>query len=78
MQSSNEEDEAQMVDMEDLGQAPEPRGVRPMVATVTHRKRARSPSKQRDDDDLRKSWREVLGPPPPLGNSRVSLLGAHK
>ncbi|CAN7982572.1 unnamed protein product [Ixodes hexagonus] len=69
-------------DIEDLGEPARPTsGSRPVVATVTHRKRARSPVERRHDDELRKSWRETLGPPPLLGDSReerVAWLQFHK
>ncbi|CAN8013629.1 unnamed protein product [Ixodes persulcatus] len=68
-------DEPQTDDIEDLGEpARPPSSSRPIVATVTHRKRARSPVERRSDDDLRKSWRETLGPPPQLGHSRKELV----
>ncbi|XP_077483057.1 DNA polymerase epsilon catalytic subunit 1 isoform X2 [Amblyomma americanum] len=74
VQESAPEDTAEMADIEDLGQpgrASEPRNV---VATVTHRKRARSPEKNTEEEVLRKSWRETLGPPPPLGQNKEEMV----
>lgn len=55
-------------DIEDIGQRPAFTQVKGQ-AKVTSVKRKRSAD---DIDDVTKSWRDVLGPTPPMGKTRVS------
>lgn len=64
----------QVVDMEDFGMPARP--LQPAIPISTKRKR----SSQGDDSqvesqdvELTQSWREILGPPPPVGKTRVRL-----
>ncbi|XP_075749504.1 DNA polymerase epsilon catalytic subunit 1 [Rhipicephalus microplus] len=67
------EDSAGTADIEDLGQPGSSSEARPVVATVTHRKRGRSHENSKEES-LKKSWRETLGPPPPLGQTRAEMI----
>ncbi len=40
---------------------------------VTNSKRKR-PDTATEEDELSKSWRDLLGPPPPMGTTKVSGL----
>jgi len=63
--------EASVGDIEDLSAAAgsQVTAARPVVNVSCKRK---NPAVS--DEDLSQSWRTVLGPPPPMGHSRVSLL----
>lgn len=66
---SNGERENTPIDIEDTG-----RTIRPIVPNrpVTHkRKRTNSPSF--DENQLSQHWRDVLGPPPPLGKTKEEI-----
>lgn len=41
------------------------------VASVTKRKRGAGEENPFSEDELNNTWREVLGNPPPIGNTRV-------
>ena len=62
-------------DIEDFGTPGKPQGSETMRALATKRKRTDNDggrkSDGKEDMDLTRSWQEILGPPPPLGNSRV-------
>jgi len=62
--------EASVGDIEDLTAAGSSRvtASRPIVSVSSKRK---NPSAM--DEDFSQNWRTVLGPPPPMGRSRVSL-----
>ena len=61
--------EASVGDIEDLSGAGSSVSVpRPVVNVSSKRK---NPAV--NDEDLSQSWRTALGPPPPVGQSRVSL-----
>ena len=64
---SDEEVEASTADIEDIG-SHRTTFKKPIVIN-TKRKRAASP----DAVDLSKSWREILGPPPPMGETEVMV-----
>lgn len=57
-------------DMEDIGKRKSPVEKRP-IANVNKRKRSED---EFTDDDLKKTWREVLGKPPPCGDTREQRL----
>lgn len=57
------------VDMEDFGKSNSPTG-RP-IANVNKRKRSED---EFSEEDLKKTWKEVLGKPPPCGNTREQHL----
>ena len=64
---------APVPDLEDLGSTPN-KGSR--VAVSNKRKRVSGEGFQSQDDsqtDVSQSWRDALGPPPPMGNTRVSI-----
>ncbi|XP_057662319.1 DNA polymerase epsilon catalytic subunit 1 [Diorhabda carinulata] len=46
----------------------------PSVATVTKRKRGSDKENQFSEEDLNKTWRDILGNPPPIGNTREELI----
>lgn len=59
-------------DIEDIGAKATSYPIgRPVVTT---HKRKRVPSLSEENEELKKSWREALGPPPPLGKTKVSDL----
>ncbi|XP_064470762.1 DNA polymerase epsilon catalytic subunit A-like [Ornithodoros turicata] len=66
---ADKQPDSDIMDIEDGGVA---MPVRPVVATC--RKRARSPSHSNAEDDLKKSWKEVLGPPPPFGKTKEEKI----
>lgn len=60
---------ASVGDIEDISAArSRVTGRQPVVSVSTKRKNPAA-----SDEDFSQSWRTVLGPPPPMGNSRVSL-----
>ena len=64
---------APVPDLEDIGGTSNKGGNK--VAVSNKRKRVSGEMSQSQDDsqtDGSQSWRDVLGPPPPMGNSRVS------
>lgn len=64
----------QVADMEDFGMPARP--LQPAIVMSTKRKRASQGTDsqvQSQDVELTQSWREILGPPPPMGKTRVSL-----
>lgn len=67
----------QAADIEDFGMPARP--LQPAVLISTKRKRV---SQEEDsqvesqDLELTQSWREILGPPPPMGKTRVTLFSA--
>lgn len=57
-------------DMEDFG-APQ-RPVQPIILISTKRKRiSQGEDSQAESQELTQSWREILGPPPAIGATRV-------
>ncbi|KAJ8965898.1 hypothetical protein NQ314_003839 [Rhamnusium bicolor] len=65
-------------DIEDAGSSKSPRGKVP-VATVNKRKRGSDKESEFSEEELSKTWREVLGNPPPYGNTeRKSFLNTEK
>lgn len=63
----------QAADMEDFGLPPRP--LQPAILISTKRKRASQGDDSQvesQDVELTQSWREILGPPPPMGKTRVS------
>lgn len=59
--------------MEDFGMPARP--LQPAILISTKRKRAsqgEDSQVESQDVELTQSWREILGPPPPAGNTRVS------
>lgn len=64
----------QLADMEDFGTPA--RRLQPAVAMSTKRKRSSQGGDgqvESQDVELTQSWREILGPPPPMGKTRVRL-----
>lgn len=62
----------QAADIEDFGLPPRP--LQPAVLISTKRKRAsqgEDSQAESQDVELTQSWREILGPPPPPGNTQV-------
>lgn len=59
------------IDIEDIGLTKKT-GLKPIVSSVTKRKRGIDDEFR--DVDFSKSWQEVLGPPPPYGNTKVSAI----
>ena len=58
---------SETVDIEDIGGRTSAASCgRPIVSLAGKRKQASS------QEDLSQSWRDVLGPPPPMGKNRVS------
>lgn len=57
-------------DIEDFGKRKSPSLNRPIV-NVNKRKRSED---EFSEEDLNKTWREVLGKPPPYGNTKVNSL----
>lgn len=57
-------------DMEDFGKNKSPNNNRPIV-NVNKRKR---PDEEFSEENLNKTWREVLGKPPPYGNTKEQHL----
>ncbi|XP_069475427.1 DNA polymerase epsilon catalytic subunit A isoform X1 [Ambystoma mexicanum] len=71
---------SQVADMEDFGVA---KRIQPAIPISTKRKRASAGESQLETQDmeLTQSWREILGPPPPTGDTkeeRLVWLGYHK
>lgn len=62
----------QAADIEDFGMSPKP--LQPAILISTKRKRASQGDDSQvesQDVELTQSWREILGPPPPRGTTRV-------
>lgn len=62
----------QAADIEDFGRPPRP--LQPAIPISTKRKRAsqgEDSQVESQDVELTQSWREILGPPPPSGKTRV-------
>ncbi|XP_076350234.1 DNA polymerase epsilon catalytic subunit 1 isoform X2 [Tachypleus tridentatus] len=66
------QDNHSVLDIEDIGKKQLPTSGTPrLIVMATKRKRTNSVSLQVEaESDLIQSWREKLGPPPPLGNTR--------
>ena len=65
----------QTADIEDFGMPPRP--LQPAILISTKRKRASQAEESQvesQDVELTQSWREILGAPPAVGNSRVGEL----
>lgn len=62
----------EMADMEDLGKRKSPGEKRPIV-NVSKRKRSGN-EEEFTEEDLNKTWREVLGKPPSYGDTKVRLV----
>lgn len=65
-------------DIEDFGVAPRP--LQPAILISTKRKRAsqgEDSQVESQDVELTQSWREILGPPPPMGTTRVGKQESH-
>ena len=63
----------QAADIEDFGMPPRP--LQPAILISTKRKRVsqgEDSQVESQDVELTQSWREILGPPPPSGKTRVS------
>lgn len=63
----------QAADIEDFGMPPRP--LQPAILITTKRKRAsqeEDSQAESQDVELTQSWREILGPPPPAGKTRVT------
>lgn len=58
-------------DMEDFGIQKPSKSPPVRVATVTKRKRGTNSDEEFTEDQLSKTWRDVLGNPPPLGKTKV-------
>lgn len=60
------------VDIEDLAGSSSAVGTPPVIiSTSAKRKRTDDTASETRDAELTKSWREVLGNPPPVGNTKV-------
>lgn len=59
-------------DIEDIGGKATTYPIGRPVVTTHKRKRIPSLSEDKQNEELKKSWREALGPPPPLGKTKVS------
>jgi len=59
-----------VADIEDISSATNSCGSRPPIVNVGKRKNPAAAS----DEDYSQSWRTALGPPPPMGHSRVSFV----
>ena len=59
------------MDIEDLGQ---PKTLKPSKPVTNKRKRDGAFSQAISEDELNKSWREILGDPPPMGETKVYLI----
>ena len=62
----------QAADIEDFGRPARP--LQPAILISTKRKRAtqgEDSQVESQDVELTQSWREILGPPPPMGRTRV-------
>lgn len=66
--------EREPVDIEDTASTTKKSPFKATVATVTKRKRGSDTENQFNEEELNKTWREVLGNPPPIGTTRVSCL----
>lgn len=55
-------------DIEDFGKRKSPNSNKPIVTVVNKRKRSED---EFSEEDLNKTWREVLGKPPAYGNTKV-------
>ncbi|AWP07054.1 putative DNA polymerase epsilon catalytic subunit A [Scophthalmus maximus] len=65
----------QAVDIEDFGMPARP--LQPAILISTKRKRASQGDDSQvesQDVELTQSWREILGPPPPMGKTRVNRM----
>lgn len=65
-------------DMEDFGKPPRP--LQPAILISTKRKRVSQGEDSQVESqelELTQSWREILGPPPPKGQSKVSGMPTH-
>uniref|UniRef100_A0A3P8WLR8 DNA polymerase epsilon catalytic subunit n=1 Tax=Cynoglossus semilaevis TaxID=244447 RepID=A0A3P8WLR8_CYNSE len=65
----------QTADMEDFGLPAKP--LQPAILISTKRKRVSQGEESQiesQDMELTQSWREILGPPPPMGNTREEIL----
>lgn len=65
-------------DIEDIGQPPRP--LQPAILISTKRKRisqGEDSQVESQELELTQSWREILGPPPPKGQSKVSGTPTH-
>lgn len=63
----------QAADIEDFGMPARP--LQPAILITTKRKRASQGEESQvesQDVELTQSWREILGPPPPMGKTKVS------
>jgi hypothetical protein len=65
--------QAEQIDIEDIASRPQEHGGTGVRPVVTKRKRMASgtTSSLTQSTTLTQSWRDVLGPPPPLGNTKV-------
>lgn len=66
-------DSSQTADIEDFGVG---KRLQPTIPISTKRKRVPTAEESQGDSQdvaLTQSWREVLGPPPPLGTTKVSF-----
>jgi DNA polymerase epsilon subunit 1 len=65
--------QAEQMDIEDIASKPQEHGGTVGRPVVTKRKRLPSgtTSSLTQSTTLTQSWRDVLGPPPPLGNTKV-------
>lgn len=69
--TSEDGTDSHVVDIEDSATKS---NFKPPVATVTKRKRGLDKESLYSENDLNQTWREVLGNPPPIGNTKVWLF----
>ncbi|XP_066545416.1 DNA polymerase epsilon catalytic subunit A [Amia ocellicauda] len=73
--SSQFSEGGQVADLEDFGMNPRP--LQPAIPISTKRKRVslgEDSQAESQELELTQSWREILGPPPPMGNTREERL----